>query len=197
MAQGTPFEELLRRVRSADQAAAAELVRRYEPALRRAVRVRLADARLGALLDSVDICQSVLGSFFVRMTAGQYDIQTPQELLRLLTHMARNKLVSQARRERAERRDHRRVRGGSLHLQGLATPVEDPSRKLEAQELWQAVYQKLSPDERKLVDLRGEGQSWAAIAQEVGGNPVLLRKKLSRALDRVSQLLGVDDKFGG
>ena len=36
-----------------------------EPAIRRQ-RVRLADARLGNLLDSMDICQSVLKSFFVR-----------------------------------------------------------------------------------------------------------------------------------
>src|SRR5262249_20151104 len=168
MGQETPFAELLGRVRSGNQEAAAELVRRYEPALRRAVRLRLTDAHLGALLDSMDICQSVRGSFFVRMAAGQYDIQTPQELLRLLTHMARNKLVSQARREGAQRRDHRRVRGGSERLQACANPGEDPSRAVTAQELLQEGFRRLSPDERQLVDLRGEGHSWAAIAGEVG-----------------------------
>jgi hypothetical protein len=34
----TTFEALIRRVRAWDQEAAAELVRRYEPAIRRAVR---------------------------------------------------------------------------------------------------------------------------------------------------------------
>ena len=42
---------------------------------------RLADARLGNLLDSMDICQSVLTSFFVRAAAGQYDLETPEQLL--------------------------------------------------------------------------------------------------------------------
>ena len=78
MAETTTFEELIRRVRAWDQDAATELVRRYEPAIRRAVRFRLADARLGGLFDSMDICQSVLGSFFVRAAWGQYDLETPE-----------------------------------------------------------------------------------------------------------------------
>jgi RNA polymerase sigma-70 factor (ECF subfamily) len=67
------FHDLVRRVRSGDDAAAAKLVRHYGPALRRAVRTRLTDPELRRLLDSMDICQSVLASFFVR-AAGQYDL---------------------------------------------------------------------------------------------------------------------------
>src|SRR6516165_1899580 len=66
MAEPATFQDLIRRIRAGDPEAAAELVRRYEPTIRRAVRVRLVDARLGALLDSLDVCQSVLASFFVR-----------------------------------------------------------------------------------------------------------------------------------
>ena len=40
----------------------------------------------------MDICQSVLGSFFVRAATGQYKLETPEHLLKLLTTMARNKL---------------------------------------------------------------------------------------------------------
>ena len=67
--------------------AAAELVRHYEPAIRRAVRVRLVDTRLNRLLDSMDICQSVMASFFVRAALGQYELNTPDQLLRLLATM--------------------------------------------------------------------------------------------------------------
>jgi hypothetical protein len=35
-----------------------------DPAIRRVVRVRLQDRQLRRLLDSMDICQSVLGNFF-------------------------------------------------------------------------------------------------------------------------------------
>src|SRR5262249_56000767 len=84
-------------------------VRRYEPAIRRAVRVRLAGARLGNLLDSMDICQSVLRSFFVRAASSQFDLETPEQVLKLLTAMARNKLASQARKQHSLRRDNRRA----------------------------------------------------------------------------------------
>src|SRR3954451_5481193 len=101
MIDAPAFGELIRRVRAGDPGAATELVHHYEPAIRRAVRFRLADARLGSLLDSMDICQSVLKSFFVRAASGQYDLETPQQLLKLLTTMAHNKLISQARKHHA------------------------------------------------------------------------------------------------
>src|SRR5215212_4799414 len=99
------YDNMIRGIRAWEPDAAAELFRSYEPAIRRAVRVRLADARLGNLLDSMDICQSVLKSFFVRAAAGQYDLETPEQLLKLLASMARNKLTTQARGEHAQRRD--------------------------------------------------------------------------------------------
>ena len=84
------FEGLIARVRAGDEQAAAELVRRYEPAIRRAARVRLVDTRLNRLLDSMDICQSVMASFFVRTALGQFELETPDQLLKLLATMTRN-----------------------------------------------------------------------------------------------------------
>jgi hypothetical protein len=46
MTNGGALRTLLDRVRAGDQEAATELVRRYEPALRRVVRLRLRDRRL-------------------------------------------------------------------------------------------------------------------------------------------------------
>src|SRR5262245_32578317 len=97
MADELPFRELITRVRAGDDRAAADLVARYEPAIRRAVRFRLTDPALRRTCDSMDVCQSVLMSFFVRAASGQYELDTPEQLLRLLTAMARNKLLNQAR----------------------------------------------------------------------------------------------------
>jgi hypothetical protein len=66
----TSFAELLRRVRSGDQEAATALVRQFEPEIRRVVRLRLTDPRMRRVIDSADICQSVLANFFVRAAAG-------------------------------------------------------------------------------------------------------------------------------
>jgi RNA polymerase sigma-70 factor (ECF subfamily) len=66
MADDNNFADFLRRVRAGDGQAAAELVRRCESAVRVAVRMRLADSRLRRVVDTMDLCQSVLASFFVR-----------------------------------------------------------------------------------------------------------------------------------
>src|SRR5262245_55372827 len=99
MSDGDAFSDFIRRVRAGDEQAAADLVRRFEPLIRREVRLRLEDRRLGRLFDSMDVCQSVLASFFVRTAAGQYDLDQPGQLVKLLVQMARNKLASAARRQ--------------------------------------------------------------------------------------------------
>src|SRR3989442_11144114 len=102
MSDAPSFQGLIARVRAGDAEAARELVQRYEPAIRRAVRFRLADSRLARLFDSMDICQSVLASFFVRAAAGQYDLEQPEQLLGLLAAMARKKLALHARAQRRQ-----------------------------------------------------------------------------------------------
>lgn len=193
MTEDVSFDELIRRVRAGDQEAAADLVRQYEPAVRRAVRFRLADARLGPVMDSMDICQSVLGSFFVRAAAGQFDLQKPEQLVGLLVKMARNKLVSQARKEWAERRDTRRRTAVGAEAQELVDPYSSPSRQVAARELLAEVHRRLTPEERELAERRHQGDDWAAIADALGESPVVLRKRFSRALDRVTRELGLED----
>jgi RNA polymerase sigma-70 factor (ECF subfamily) len=192
MVDAPTFEELIRRVRAGDQDAATELVKRYEPAIRRAVRFRLADAGLGALLDSMDICQSVLASFFIRAASGQYELETPGQLLKLFTAMARNKLTSQARKQHAQRRDSRRVAAGVQDEGRFVAAGESPSVVVSARDLLQEVHRRLSPDERRLLELRNQGYDWSAIASELGGGAETLRRRLSRALDRIAGQLGLD-----
>jgi RNA polymerase sigma-70 factor (ECF subfamily) len=187
------FQDLIGRVRAGDQAAAAELVRRYEPAIRRAVRVRLHDDRLRRLLDSTDICQSVFGSFYVRLAMGQYELEKPQQLLKLLTDMSRKKLVDQQRRQRAARRDYRRLIPGEFDEARVADTGDSPSQQVAAREMLQEVRKRLSPDELYLSEQRAQGRDWAQIAAEQGGSPEALRKKLVRAVGRVTQELGLDD----
>ena len=65
LAEFAPLMELVRR---GDQRAAAELVRRYEPEVRRFIRFRLSTPALRRTMDSLDICQSVLFKFFVEVS---------------------------------------------------------------------------------------------------------------------------------
>jgi RNA polymerase sigma-70 factor (ECF subfamily) len=192
MPEPSNFQALIRRVRAGDEAAAEELVRTYEPAIRRAARVRLVDSRLRRRFDSMDICQSVLASFFVRAALGQYELDRPEQLLRLLVDMSRKKVVDHAREQGAARRDYRRSPAGRQDVGDVAAADPSPSQQVAGHELLQEFRHRLSEDERHLADQRASGYDWARIAAERGGSPEALRKRLARAVDRVACELGLD-----
>ena len=186
------FADFLRRVCAGDEAAATELVQRYEPALRLEVQLRLTDPKLRRLLDPADLCQSVLKSFFIRATTGQFELDSQEKLLALLRAMARNKIAHEARKQKAQRRDLRRdVSLGEGELLA-ADPSPSPSRLAIGRELLDAFRSRLSAEELRMADLRSSGRGWAEIAAELGGTPQARRKQLSRAVKRVSQELGLD-----
>lgn len=193
MPDQTQFGELIRRVRERDEGAASELVRRYESAIRRVVRIHLRDQRLRRVLDSMDICQSVLASFFVRTALGEYKLDTPAQLLSLLTTIARNKLTNQAYHLQAKRRDLRRDAAIGEDAQQVRHLTSDPSEQASAREILQQVRDRLDDDERYLAEQRALGRGWKEIADEVGGTDVALRKKLTRGLNRVMAELGLDE----
>jgi RNA polymerase sigma factor (sigma-70 family) len=195
------FQQLIAQVRAGNEQAAAELVQRYEPAIRRAARVRLVDTRLNRLLDSMDICQSVLASFFVRTALGQFELETPDQLLKLLATMTRNKLAGQVKGQGAARRDFRRVAAAQRDRDGetdsgperIAALTPTPSRDLAARELLEEALRRLSPEEKRILDCREQGGQWAQIATELGSSPEAIRKRLVRAVDRVAHELGLDE----
>jgi RNA polymerase sigma-70 factor (ECF subfamily) len=191
MEEDHDFLDLIRRVRASDPTAAAELVKRYAPAVRRVIRLKLRDPRLRRVLDSTDICQGVLASFFIRAASGQYDLERPDQLLRLLVVMARNKLVSESRTYYVRRREQPGPAVDAL-LAGLAAPGADPSGRLAWKDLLHEVHRRLTVEERRLADRRAERREWSEIAAEIGGNADALRKRLARALDRVSNQLGLE-----
>ncbi len=193
MPEGAQFRDLIGRVRARDQDAARELVQRYENAIRRVVRIHLRDTRMRRVLDSMDICQSVLASFFVRTALGEYELESPEQLLNLLTSITRNKLTNQAHRLRAQRRDIRREAAMTDQAAYLLDQACDPSEQASAREILEKVRNRLDDSERYLAEQRSLGRSWKELADELGGTDVALRKKLSRALDRVMAELGLDE----
>lgn len=186
------FAAWMARVRAGDPAAAADLVRRYERAVRVAVRVKLTDPRLRRHFDSMDVCQSVMASFFVRAAAGEYDLDDPRQLVALLVKMAQNKLMMQVRRYRTKGRDVGRVAAACDAVPPLADPGPGPDQQAAGRDLLDRVLDALPPHERELAQRRAVGQSWADVARDLGGTPEAHRMRLSRALDRVTEALGLD-----
>jgi RNA polymerase sigma factor (sigma-70 family) len=187
------FQELIRRVRAGDEEAARTFVATYEPAIRRAARIRILDPRLAPLLDSTDIVQSVFASFFVRAALGQYELEQPERVLRLLVSMSRRKLADFARKQAAARRDYRRTSPTNTGRKQAMAVDCDPARSVTTAELVEEFRKRLSPEERELAELRAQGQNWGDIGQTRGESPEALRKKLERAVSRISQDLGLDE----
>jgi RNA polymerase sigma factor (sigma-70 family) len=187
------YTEFIRRIRQGDELAAEELVRRYEPEIRLEVRawLRMRNPALRRVFDSMDICQSVLASFFARAAVGDFDLDEPPQLIRLLVGMARNKVAEQARHHQRQRRDVRRV--GALDVEDgiVAGKQETPSRLVSGRELLQKFRESLSEEERQIADLRAKGHDWATVAAELGGTAEARRKQLARAVGRVEGELGI------
>jgi RNA polymerase sigma-70 factor (ECF subfamily) len=192
MAPDPSFDELIRRVGVGDEQAAARLVRDFEPVIRRVLRARLRDPCARREFDSMDICQSVLAIFFVRVAAGQYDLKEPDDLIKLLLTMTRNKVAEKMRRQHRQRRDSRRTESGVEEL-ALAGRDPSPSSVVAGKELLEEVRQRLSEKERQLVELRGQGLSWEEVAASLGGTAGARRNQLDRALDRVALELRLGD----
>lgn len=185
------FAELMRRLRAGDEQVARDLVDKYAPLVRIQVRRRLEDRRLRRVVDSLDVCQSAFGSFFVRTSQGEYDLNDSEHLLRLLIVIARNKVASAARRERSGKRDQRRQVADSQVLRAATDSEPTASQVVARQEMVDRVRDLLSVEEQRLASLRCEGHSWQEIADLLGGTAQARRVQFSRAIERIRQQ--VDD----
>ena len=192
MSYDDQFEGLLYRVRRGESDAAFELVRRYESAIRVAVRTHLSDPALRQQFDSVDICQSVLASFFVRAAAGQYDLQEPGQLVALLTRMAHNKLAMQVRSQHQQRRDVRRVSSISTTPAMPADKSPGPQQQAVDRDLLSRAYGLMDPEVRQIADCRAGGTEWDEIAARLGGTAEARRKQFRRAMDEIARTLEIE-----
>jgi RNA polymerase sigma-70 factor (ECF subfamily) len=187
MTEQVSFRELIQRVRAGDEQASEQLVHRYLEQIRIVVHTHLTDPRLRRVVESLDICQSVLLSFFKRARQGQYEIDTPVQLIKLLKTMARHKVISHAVKNEAGCRDYRRLErlldGGKL-----IDPAKDPRQAVADREMFERILACLSSEEQQLADLYAQGYSWKEIARTVCGDAEegnALRMQLARALKRV------------
>lgn len=186
MASKQEFVELLAAVRAGDQEAATRLFEGYEAQIRRVVRIRLTDPHLRRQLDSVDICQSVLGDFFERAASGQFDLASPQQLMALLATMAKNRLLQYVESQKAARRDIRRLIQSSIEDLSLAGDEETPSQIVATRELNQLLLERFDAETLWITEQRMAGRSWAELAQEQQTTADGLRMRWTRALERIA-----------
>jgi len=189
------FQCNLDRLRRGDQDAIGQFVAQYEPFIRRTLRYRIARAALQSAADSIDVCQSVLGGFLLRLAAGEYELHTEEDLRKLLMAIANKKFLVLNRRETAAKRDRRQTRS----LEDVDDIPESAKKTtiVDHLELLQEVSKRLKPEEQQLFHWRREGQSWETISDRMSQDALILRKRLSRALHRVAIELKLEDEGDG
>jgi len=185
------FQEHLHQLRSSNEDAIAEFVARYEPYIRRSLRFRIVRASLQSAADSADVCQSVLGSFLLRLSAGEYELQNEDDLRKLLTTIANNKFLEFSRHESAAKRDRSITEPWSERHEFATSQKQDPAEGIIFTEMQLHLAKRLSPHELELLQLRRSGKDWAEIAEQLQEDQTLLRKRYSRALNRVAKELGL------
>jgi RNA polymerase sigma factor (sigma-70 family) len=193
MADDPGFADFVRRIRAGDDAAAEELVKRFEPLIRREVRMRIGGHQLKGAFDSLDVSQSVLANFFARAASGQFELERPEQLAGLLVTMARNKLVSRVRLERRLVRDVRRRTAEPDVLNSVADEQPSPSENVSRNELLDRAREMLTDEERQIVELRGQGLGWSEVAARLGGSSQARRMQLARGIERLTRQLGLAD----
>jgi RNA polymerase sigma-70 factor (ECF subfamily) len=183
--------ELLARWRNGDQAAAAELFRRYAARLIALAKSRLS-ARLSNRVDPEDVVQSVYRSFFAESRDGRYQLERGGDLWQLLVTITLHKLANQANRlETGKRAVGRECQFGSEDsLLGIGAPAltRNPS-PVEAAALadeLEQVLRALDAPQRRIVELRLQGYNLDEIAAEVSCSLSSVR----RVLERVKKQLG-------
>jgi DNA-directed RNA polymerase specialized sigma24 family protein len=186
------FVQQLAELRSGNIAAINEFVATYEPFIRRAVRFRLARAALQPVADSVDVSQSVISSFLIRLSAGEYDIQSEENLRSLLVAIANKKFLMLNRREAAAKRSRQQTQSLNQCSPDAVQESNDPSEAMVYEELMREVDRRLTTSEQELLNRRRNGETWSSIALSLNENEPLLRKRLSRAIQRVSIELGLE-----
>ena len=181
--------ELMERFRSGDQAAAAQLCKRYVTKLVALAQRRLS-VHLARRIDAEDVVQSAFRSFFHGTRNGRFQIESGEDLWQLLAVMTITKLKKQIEFHTAQKRDFQlerspssgEPRAGFAEKQAPAPSVEDSLALVEQIE---QIATQLGVDQQRIFALRLEGHQLGEIAASLGFS----ERTVGRVLEKIKRLL--------
>ncbi len=191
--------QLLDQYSRGQKAAADEIFTRYADRMILLARTRLS-SRLAARIDPEDVALSAWRSFFVGAREGQFALNAPGDLWRLLASITLHKVCRQARRHGAARRAIDRDQSLQL-LPEDKTPttkrlLNGPEGQLALTEKVDAIMAKLDAPARRILDLRLQGEKLGAIALRTGRSERTVRRTLARIRHLLVARIGTDNSHG-
>jgi hypothetical protein len=189
------LQEFLETLQGGNERAVEEMLRRLDPFLRKAIRLRLIDGRLRRVMDTGDVFDSLMKDFLARPAStgkqggnnnDNTPVSSPAALHAYLAAAVHHKIRTKARKERHH--------AGSLPPQWeAADPQVAPGQELENRDFIEAIRSRLSPEECELFDLKARGLTWPEIAGRLGGKADAMRMRLNRALTAILSKLDAEE----
>lgn len=198
----TESMRLVQRAQQGDDAAMNELIQRYEPRLRRIVRIKLS-YRLRRVVESVDIVQDTFRAAAEHIE--DLELRSTASILQWLSRIAENRMLDTHRHFYGLKRDKTRevrmadprgeddageFRPGAVVPDAGPTPEEEASRRELARLVDEAVAQ-LPEDYREVIMLRTYyGGSWDYVAEQMNRtNGDAARQLHRRARIRLARIM--------
>ncbi len=175
----TTLPLLLHRAGRGDGVALAELMQKYERALR-GIAKTLIGSCLRARFDIEDLVQSAHLALLPRLQSEEYPITGWAQLFALYRTTLRNLVVDRLRHVRVEREQ-----GPAACAHSLAASLGegDPSVAIQFADSVTHLIQALDPADGRLVELLAQGLSTAQIAKTLGLKAQAVRTRISRLRD--------------
>jgi RNA polymerase sigma-70 factor (ECF subfamily) len=194
MADDPSFADVMSRLRQGDNAAAAEVFRRFAHRLVALARTHL-ESRVRRKVDAEDVIQSVLKSFFLRYQEGQFQLENWNNLWSMLVVITLRKCGHQVAHYRAACR--------SVEREASAMASSD-----EALHDWEAVAREPTPSqvallteavtelmaelndalERQILEMALQGFATADISARVGRGERTVQRVLQRVRNKLERM---------
>lgn len=177
---------IVSRAAAGDAEAVQLLLSRYSNVIERELRTQRRFQGLQSRLDPDDIAQSVWRCFFSALVGGELVFREPDEVAAFLCRLTRNRIESQFRKHQAIKRDIRRtINSHEFDFESRFHPQTNPSQVASTLEFLNSVLKRMTPEEREIARRREEGATWETLAQELGIPAETIRKRHSRAAQRI------------
>jgi RNA polymerase sigma factor (sigma-70 family) len=190
------FEAFLVALRRWDEPAVRKLVQLAEPGIKQMIQARLKSSGLARVADADDVSQSVFFRFLNHAHAGDFTLETLEQLQKLRTTMALNRLRDLGRKGRAAPRGRLGDPSGLEGRADAATQVKDegstPSQHVAVEELLQELRRRLSKKAAQIHQWRAQGWTWVEIAEILNEPPQAVRVRFAREIEQVARQLGMD-----
>ena len=188
------FDDLMRRVRSGDDAAETALFRRYVRRLNALVARRFV-ARWRDLADVELVVLSACKSFFLRHRRGELRVEDPDGLWAVLAMITLRKCADRLRYLRAARRDTGRDGEWPDDDDGEASPMDRspaPDEVAVANETVRALLDAMSAEDGPIVEHLLIGYTAEEIAERLDCSERTVRRVRQLAKLRLQRLIEAD-----